>query len=97
MEKKNGLEYLDCYDTVVEPNGDFVGIFAERDAPCAFESVRKRVFYAICAAIPQFDGAVFATTDDDGQVGMEDGEGDVVGVTFHSLHATLAVVIPDFD
>jgi hypothetical protein len=55
------------------------------------------VFYAVCAGVPQFDSAIFTTDDDDGHVGIEDGEGDIIGVTFHGLHAALAVVVPHFE
>jgi len=47
--------------------------------------------------VPDLDGAVFRSRDDDGEGGMEDGEGDVSSVRFESLNAGLGVIVPDLD
>ena len=46
------------------------------------------------ATVPELDGAVFASTDDDGQVGVEERMRRCLCGP-HGLHIALAEVVPD--
>lgn len=47
--------------------------------------------------MPDFDGAVLGTGDNDGQRRVEDGERDVSRVSLQRLNARLVLVVPDLD
>lgn len=89
--------HLDDNDTLVEPKSNIVRVLAQGDTPRPLQCIAQRVFYPVSTAIPHLDGPVLTTTDDDGEIGVKDGEGNVVRVTLHGLHATLAEVVPDLD
>lgn len=96
---KEGVEgtYFDDNNTIVKTNGYFVSAFSESETPRSFESVAQCVFNTVCTTIPDLDCTVFTSTHDDWEVRVEDSEGNIVGVAFHCLDATLGEVIPDFD
>lgn len=66
-------------------------------APCPFQTVAESVLEPVRSRVPNFDGTVLGTGDDDGKRGMEEGEGDVSGVRFEDLDAGFGVVVPDLD
>lgn len=90
-------EYLDDDNTFVETYGHLIGIFAQRNTPCALESIVERVFHSVRPAVPNLDRPILASADDDWEVGVENSEGHIVGVTFHRLYTALAEIIPHFD
>jgi len=94
-----GLEnsHLDNDDTFIETHGDLVGIFAQRNTPSALQGIVERIFDSVGSAVPDLDRSILASTDDDREVGVEDGERNVVRMTLHRLHTALAEVVPHFD
>ena len=89
--------HLDHHNALVKTDGYFVGVSPKCDTPRPLQCVAQRVLHAVCTAVPQLQSAVFAAADDNGQIGVEDGERDVVGVPLHGLHAALAQVVPHLD
>ena len=93
----SGNIHLDDDDAFIETYSDLIGVFAQRNTPSALESIVERVFHPVGPAVPDLDCAVLATADDDREVGVEYGEGNIVGMTLHGLHTALAEIIPHFD
>ena len=52
---------------------------------------------SVGVVIPDFDGPVFTTANDNGEIGMEDSKGGVIGMTLHTLYTAFGEVIPDLD
>jgi len=52
---------------------------------------------SVGVVIPDVDGPVFTTTNDNGEIGMEGSKGGVIGMTLHTLYAAFGEVIPDLD
>ena len=92
----HGQTYLDDNDTFIESNGDFVCIFSQQHTPRLLQRIAQRIFQPIYITVPDLDCPIFALTDDDWQVGMEDCKRGVVGVAFHRSDAALAKIIPYF-
>ena len=57
---------------------DVVGVFAECITPCTFQRIAECVFDAIRATVLNLDRFIFTAADDDGQIGMEDSEGNML-------------------
>ncbi len=91
------LTYLYDYETLIITKCNIISVRADRNTPSALESVAERVLEPVRAAVPNLDVPVFTAADEKGEVGMELDEGNVVGVTLHRLHTTLAEVVPNFD
>ncbi len=89
--------YLDHNSALVEPNTDLIRVFPQRYTPRALHGIAESILETICAAIPHLDRSILASTNDDGEVGVEYSKGDVVGVAFHGLYTTFAEIVPDLD
>jgi len=88
---------LDDDDTLVEAHGDLVCVSTQCDTPGAFECIAEGILEPVRVAIPNLDRPVLTATDDDWEIGMEDGKRGVIGVSLHSLYAAFGEVIPDLD
>lgn len=88
---------LDDDNTFVEANCHLISVFAKGNAPRPFKTVAEGVFDAVGPTVPNLDRAIFTSTDDNGQVGVEDSKRNVIGVSLHGLHTGLAEIIPYFD
>ena len=93
----SGNTHFDDDDTFVETYGDLIGIFAQRNTPSALKSIIECVFHSIGPAVPNLDCSILASTDDDREVWVENGERNVVGMSLHGLHTALAKIVPHFD
>jgi len=76
----NGIErlgktHLDDDNTFVETYGDLIGVFEQRNTPSALEGITRG------PAVQYLDDSIFASTDDDREVGMDDSERNVVRMT----------------
>ena len=88
---------LDNDGTIVKTHGNALLALLIRDTPRALQAVVERLFEAVCVGVPDTDGSVFRTGDDDWQFGVVAGEGNIVGVAFEGRNQGLGGVIPDLD
>lgn len=65
------------------------------EGPEPLHGVVEDVLQAIGVGVPDPEGAVLRSRQDDGQLWMEAGRADVVAVTLQGLHARLGLVVPD--
>lgn len=89
--------HFDHDGTLVEPESNVVTPVGVSDAPASLEAVVERVLKAVRARVPDLDGTVLRSRDNDGEQGVKDGERDVGRVPFEDLNARLGVVVPDLD
>jgi len=82
----------------LKPHGDLICDPMQCNTPGAFECIAEGILESVRVAIPDLDGPVLTATNDDWEIGMEDGKRRVIDMPLHcSLYAAFGEVIQDVD
>jgi len=81
------VTHLDDHSPLIVTDRHLVPLLLIRDAPSPLQSIAERVLQPVRRRMPDFDGPVLGSGQDDGEGRVEDGEGDIGGVRFEGLDA----------
>lgn len=89
--------HLDGNRSFVVTNSNVVGSPEVRDSPNTLHAVVQGVFQTVGVRVPDSDGSILTTGDNDGEFRVETGHADVLRMSFERLNTALVLVVPNLD
>jgi hypothetical protein len=91
------LTDLEYDKPLIVTEGDLVSVLPVRNTPASLQPVAQGRLQPVGRRVPELDGPVFGTRNDERQRRMEDGKRDVGSGRIDGLHARLVLVVPNLD
>lgn len=89
--------HLDNNSTVVETHGNALPATLVAHTPCSFQAIVERLLQPVRVCVPDLDGSIFGTGNDDGQLWVVASERDIARVALESGNQGLCGVVPNLD
>jgi hypothetical protein len=82
---------------LIVTKGDLVPVLPVRNTPASFQPVAQGRLQPVGRRVPELDGPILGTRDDERQRRVEDSKRDVGSGRIDGLDARLVLVVPDLD